>query len=173
MNNSRAEKLSKVVSAKVTLDEYNLCKEIAAQLYENGKIERNSVSELVRVLVEPLLSECRNKEENLDRNCNNNNGIQNNAENNNKMQFPMEQQPFTMSYSLISTQEYHYNQTYEQLEQQKERKKQERNQNQQLYEIMSRMPEAPTIPSNSKQTSKVRSICRENEPSISISSKTN
>src|SRR5690348_5410008 len=34
------------------------------------------------------------------------------------MQFHMEQQPFTMPYSLISTQEY---QTYEQLEQQKER----------------------------------------------------
>ena len=68
MNNSSGEKRSTVVSSKVTLEDYNLCKGIAAKLYENGKIGRNSVSELVRILVESLLSECRNKEENLQRN---------------------------------------------------------------------------------------------------------
>ena|SRR5690349_592276 len=156
MNNSRAEKLSKVVSAKVTPEDYKLCKRIAAKLFENGEIQRESVSELVRLLVGNLVSEYRLKYENMDRYFNKNKDIKTkgNLENNNKMQFPMEQQPFTMPYSLISTQEY---QTYEQLEQQKERKKQEHNQTQ-LYEIMSRMPELPTIPSNSKQTSKVRSI---------------
>jgi len=97
MNNSSEEKLSKVVSAKVTLKEYNLCKEIAAELYESGEIGRNSVSELVRVFVEALLSECRNKEENLQRSHNNNDDIntQSNLENNNKMQFP------TFSYAII------------------------------------------------------------------------
>jgi hypothetical protein len=63
MNNSSGEKLSKVVSAKVTPEHYKLCKRIAAKLYENGKIGRNSVTELVRILLESLLSECRKKQD--------------------------------------------------------------------------------------------------------------
>lgn len=108
MNNRSAEKLSKVVSAKVTLEDYNLCKGITANLYENGKIGRNSVSELVRVLVESLLSECRKKQKHLERNYNKNDYIntQSNLE---------------------------YNQK-----------------NQQLYDIISRMPEIPTLPANTK-----------------------
>jgi predicted HTH domain antitoxin len=153
MNNSRAEKLSKVVSAKVTLKEYNLCKEIAAKLYESGEIGRNSVSELVRVLVESFLCECRNKQQNLNGSYNNNNNsidIQNNTENNNKMQSVTEQQLIPMPLSLIHSQEYRYNQRYGQ---QEKEKKQEDNQNQQLYDIMSRMPEIPTLPPNTKQAS--------------------
>jgi hypothetical protein len=52
------------------------------------------------------------------------------------MQFPMEQQHFPMPCSLISTQEYYYKQMYEQKEKN----------NQQLYDIISKMPETPTLP---------------------------
>ena len=110
MDNSRAEKLSKVVSAKVSLEDYNLCKGIAANLYEIGEIGRNSVSELVRVLVESLLSECRNKEEKLQRSQ-----AQSSLEDNNKIQSPIEQQLFPMP-CTFSTKEYHQNQRYEQLD---------------------------------------------------------
>jgi hypothetical protein len=148
MNNSRAEKLSKVVSAKVTPGDYNLCKRIATNMYEIGEIGRNSVSELVRVLVESLLSECRNKEEKLQRSHNSKDGInaQSSIEDNNKMQFPIKKQLFPMPLSLIKSQEYRHNQRYEQLEQQKERKKQEHSQDQQLCDILSKMPETPTLP---------------------------
>ncbi len=139
MNNNSVEKLSKVVSAKVTLEDYNLCKEIAAKLYENGEIGRNSVSELVRVLVESLLSDCRKKQENLQRNRDKNNYINTQSNLENKMQFPMEQQHFPMPCSLISTQEYYYKQMYER-----------RENNQQLYDIISKMPETPTLPPNTK-----------------------
>jgi predicted HTH domain antitoxin len=108
MNNSSAEKLSKVVSAKVTPEDYKLAKRIAAKLYENGKIGRNSVSELVRILVESLLSECRKKQEHLERNYN--------------------------KIDYINTQSnLEYNQK-----------------NQQFYDIISRMPEIPTLPQNTK-----------------------
>src|SRR5690242_19641554 len=119
MNNSRAEKLSKVVSAKVTPEDYNLCKRVATNMYEIGEIGRNSVSELVRVLVENLVSEYRHNEQKVDGYCNKNNDIntQSNREENNKMQFSMEQQRFPIPYPLISTQEYHHDQMYEQLEQ--------------------------------------------------------
>lgn len=117
MNNSSGEKLSKVLSVKVTLEDYNLCKGIVANLYEIG---RDSVSELVRILVGALLSECRNKQQNIDRNYSSRYKviwkiiiI---------MQSPMEQQLmfFTMPCSLIHTLEYHNNQMYEQ---QKEKNK--------------------------------------------------
>jgi hypothetical protein len=82
------------------------------------------------------------------RSHNNNDDIntQSNLENNNKMQFPIEKQLFPISCSLNSTQEYQNNRIYEQLEQQKERKKQEHSQDQQLCDILSKMPETPTLP---------------------------
>jgi hypothetical protein len=82
-------------------------------------------------------------------NKNNDINTQSNLEDKNKMQFPTEQQLFPMPCSLVSIKEYHHNQIYEQVEQQKE-KKQEHNQNQQIYDIMSRMPKTPTLPSNTK-----------------------
>jgi hypothetical protein len=135
-----------------------LCKGIAANLYENGEIGRNSVSELVRILLESLLSECR-KKQGLQRNYKKNNDInaQNNLEKNNKMQSATKQQLFPVPCSLISTQECGHDQMYEQLEQQKERKKQEYNQNQQFYDIMSKMPDTPTLPPITKQDSKTTS----------------
>jgi hypothetical protein len=53
------KKLSRSVSTKLTVDDYELCRRIARDYYIKGKIKSPSVSELTRLILTRLLDAYR------------------------------------------------------------------------------------------------------------------
>jgi len=51
-----SKKLSKVVSTKLTAEDYDLCRKIAREYYINEKISSPSVSELTRLVLYRMLA---------------------------------------------------------------------------------------------------------------------
>jgi hypothetical protein len=56
-----SKKLSKVVSTKLTAEDYDLCRKIAREYYINEKISSPSVSELTRLVLYRMLDTYRRK----------------------------------------------------------------------------------------------------------------
>ncbi|MGH9927382.1 MAG: hypothetical protein ACRD5B_18600 [Nitrososphaeraceae archaeon] len=56
-----SKKLSKVVSTKLTAEDYDLCRKIAREYYINEKIKSPSVSELTRLVLYRMLDTYRRK----------------------------------------------------------------------------------------------------------------
>lgn len=61
MKMMESKKLSKVVSTKLTAEDYDLCRKIAREYYINEKIKSPSVSELTRLVLYRMLDTYRRK----------------------------------------------------------------------------------------------------------------
>jgi hypothetical protein len=61
MKMMESKKMSKVVSTKLTAEDYDLCRKIAREYYINEKIKSPSVSELTRLVLYRLLDTYRRK----------------------------------------------------------------------------------------------------------------
>jgi hypothetical protein len=59
MKRMESKKLSKVVSTKLTAEDYDLCRKIAREYYINEKIKSPSVSELTRLVLYRMLDPYR------------------------------------------------------------------------------------------------------------------
>ena len=57
----RDKKLLKVISTKITAEDYDFCREVARQLYIDKTIQAPSVSELVRLVLYRELKKYRSK----------------------------------------------------------------------------------------------------------------
>jgi hypothetical protein len=62
MKMMESKKLSKVVSTKLTAEDYDLCRKIAREYYINEKIKSPSVSELTRLVLYRMLDTYRRKD---------------------------------------------------------------------------------------------------------------
>ncbi|MPZ05216.1 MAG: hypothetical protein GEU26_02175 [Nitrososphaeraceae archaeon] len=61
MKRMESKKLSKVVSTKLTSEDYDLCRKIAREYYINEKIKSPSVSELTRLVLYRVLDTYRHR----------------------------------------------------------------------------------------------------------------